>query len=181
MKEGKQPGIISKSEMVLIKDAITGQMERAKVTITVKKDKAKCSDKFTLLFQAVNAVIVKHTKPVTCKMLLYLLTVVRYDNRVDRTIAEICEDLEYKRSQVSQSLRELEDSKIIMRIEHPDDKRKFIIILNPLQSWKGDIGLRAKMIQSAPKNQLQINFGNNINAIPNANINTNKDICLMNE
>ena len=149
--------------MVAIRDGITGELETAKVTVIVQKDIPKYSDKFTILFQAVNLNLIKRMKPITTKLLFYFCAIVQYENKIDRTITEMMEDLNYSRPSISIALKELEEMNIVYREAYSDDKRRFIFRLNPLQSWKGKPAERIKAMQKLNPTQLLLPFDENIN------------------
>jgi DNA-binding MarR family transcriptional regulator len=151
--------IIEKSQMIAIHNAVTDEIEGAKVTIRVERDKIKHKEPYTVLFQAVNYATAKNVRPVTAKLLLYLCSVCDYENIIHMTTNDFAQELGYSQRNVQIALKELEEYKIITRTPHPQDKRSFIIILNPLQSWKGQASKRLSYIQSLrDKNQLEIPF-----------------------
>lgn len=153
--------VIRKQEMVAIRDAVTGEMENAKVTVIVARDRPKYREPFTLMFQAVNVAIAKEIKPVTARVLLYLTAIAQYGNIIDRTTTELAEELDYEKRQIQRAIKELESLRILVRMPNPNDKRKTLLHLNPLQSWKGNYRERHKAISAlADKNQLELNFVN---------------------
>ncbi len=150
--------IISKNEMLAIQNAVTGEIEMAKVSIHISREMPKFRDKFTVLFQAVNCAMVKDIKPITAKLLLYFCSVVQYGNLIDRNMDEICEDLGYKRAQVSIAVKDLLNMKIIIKVPNGNDKRRNLFMLNPHQSWKGKAVDRAKKIAEYNPQQLLLDF-----------------------
>lgn len=153
----KKKAIISKSEMIAVQNAITGEMETAKVTIHVQRDIPKYKDAFTILFQSSTLAICREIKPITAKLLMYLNSTSQYSNIIDRTVQEIADELNYKRNQVQKGLKQLLELNIIIKSQHPTDRRKHILMLNPYQSWKGKPVERAKAIaRLADKAQLQL-------------------------
>jgi hypothetical protein len=144
----KKKEIISKHQMMAITNAVTGEMETAKVSVYVERDRPRYKgEPFTMLFQSVNAVMVRKMKPVTCRLMLYLCCVSEYGNFIEVTMATLAEDLEYNPRQVQRAMRELKDFNIIQTMPNPKDKRMTIITLNPRQSWKGKVKDRSKAIQ----------------------------------
>lgn len=153
----KKKAIISKSEMIAVQNAITGEMESAKVTIHVQRDIIRYKDAFTILFQSATLSIVREIKPITAKLLMYLNATSQYSNIIDRTVQQIAEELNYKRNQVNKGLKQLVELNIIIKSQHPTDHRKHILMLNPHQSWKGKPVERSKAIAKlADKAQLQL-------------------------
>ena len=157
---GKRKEVISQTEMVATVNAVTQELETRKVTMIVEKDVPKYKNEpFTIVFQAVNSLLVKDMPLADCKVLLYLISKVQYGNIIDRTIKEIAEDLNYKDAQwVQKSLKRMEEQKIILKSAHPHDKRRFVYMLNPKHSWKGTVKDRQKTIGFYNQNQLQMSF-----------------------
>lgn len=151
--------IIEKHQMIAIHNAVTDEIEGAKVTIRVEREKIKHKEPYTVLFQAVNYATAKNVRPVTAKLLLFLCSVCDYENVIAMSSDDFAEELGYTQRNVQIALKELEEFKIITRTQHPQDKRCFIITLNPLQSWKGQASKRLSYIQELKdKNQLVIPF-----------------------
>jgi hypothetical protein len=118
-------------------------------------------ENFAVLFTAVNVAVSKNIKPATAKLLLFLVSVMDYQNTLDYSVAELANELTYTTRMILKSLKELEEYKIILRIQNPKDKRRNIIVINPLQSWKGKVSERNLFIKSLTvedKNQLKIPF-----------------------
>jgi hypothetical protein len=157
---GKRKEIITQTEMVATINAVTEELETRKVTMIVQKDVPKYKNEpFTIVFQAVNSLLVKDMPLADCKVLLYLISKVQYGNIIDRTIKEIAEDLGYKDSNwVQKSLKRMEEQKIILKSTHPHDKRRFVYMLNPKHSWKGTVKDRQKTIGFFNPKQLEMPF-----------------------
>jgi hypothetical protein len=155
----KNGPLLLKHEMLAIHNAVTGELENAKVSIYVTKDKPKYREPFTLFFQAVNGLTVKDIKPVTCKVLLFLMSKVIYGNIIDMSSTDIGEDLGYTTRNIQIAFKELEENRIIIRSAHPSDKRKTVVYLNPYQSWKGTFKDRREVISHLEnKNQTKLDL-----------------------
>lgn len=147
--------------MVAIHNAVTNELETAKVTMIVQRDVPKYQQPFTVLFQAVNIAAAKNTRPVTAKVLLYLCSIVSYGNVIDRSASEIAKDLGYSCRNIEIALKELISNKDILKTLNLADNRRFLIVINPLPSWKGTVKERNITIENflaADKNQLEIPF-----------------------
>lgn len=153
----KNKEIIQKSEMMAISNAITGELETAKVTVFVERNKPRYKDSFTIFFQAVNMALVRDIKPITAKMLLYFCASVEYNNTISKNVEDIAKELGYTRQAVSMALKELSDKNIIIIEKHGTDKRCNIYRLNPYQSWKGKPVERIKVLKDN-RLQLQLPF-----------------------
>lgn len=132
--------------MVAIQNAITGELETAKVSVYVTRDVPKYKDAFTILFQGVNRAMVKKMTPASRGVLLFLCTISQYGNVIDHSAAEIAEELGYGTRMIELALKELTELKVIIKAPNPSDKRKQLIVLNPYQSWKGKPAARTKAI-----------------------------------
>jgi DNA-binding MarR family transcriptional regulator len=166
--------VIERHQMLAIHNAITDEIEGAKVTVRIERDRIKHKEPYTVLFQAVNYATAKNVRPVTAKLLLYLCSVCDYENIITMNSTDLAEELGYTQRNVQIALKELDEYKIITRTQHPQDKRCSIITLNPLQSWKGQASKRLTYIQDLKdKNQLEIPFAEftpelNLNNVSNA-------------
>jgi predicted transcriptional regulator len=156
----KRNEIITKTEMVATVNAVTKELETRKVTMIVEKDVPKFKNEpFTIVFQAVNSLLVRDMPLADCKVLLYLISKVQYGNIIDRTIKEIAEDLGYKDIQwIQKSIKRLEDRNVILKSKHPYDKRRYVYMINPKHSWKGTVKDRNKTIGFFNPQQIEINF-----------------------
>lgn len=159
LQNPKKREIITKSEMMAIKDSVTNEMVTAKVTMIVQRDKPKFKgEPFTLLFQAVNKAISRNITPATAKLLLYVCSEVNYANVIGKGVPQMAEELGYSERQVHRAMKELEALKVIIKSKNVQDGRITMYHLNPLQSWKGAVPERAKKIATYDPSQLDI-FG----------------------
>jgi hypothetical protein len=157
--------IIKKSEMVAIHNAITDQMETAKVTMIVQRDVAKYKEPFTILFQASTLAMGRHISPSASKLLINLCGCVGYGNIIEKGIDELAEHMLYSRRQIERALKELIYYNVLIASKHPADKRITQYHLNAHQSWKGNVKDRKTKIASYNKNQLTLFAGEKINAL----------------
>ena len=126
-----------------VKD-ITG--EETQVSIHVKKKIPRQSSTYTMFYQTINLELVKHLKPNSCKVLMYMMAKTGYDNFVGVNQETIQEELDYTSIRsVQVAISELKKMNIIIATKDLADKRRNIYFINPLQSWKGKV---AKRLQS---------------------------------
>ena len=126
-----------------VKD-ITG--EETQVSIHVKKKIPRQSSTYTMFYQNINLELVKHLKPNSCKVLMYMMAKTGYDNFVGVNQETIQEELDYTSIRsVQVAISELKKMNIIIATKDLADKRRNIYFINPLQSWKGKV---AKRLQS---------------------------------
>ncbi len=143
--------------MVAIKNSITNEMESAKITMIVQRDKQKYKgEPFTMMFQAVSKVIAREITPATAKLLLYLISDVSYGNLVNKGIPAMSIDLGYSERQVHRAMSELEKLGVILKSKNEVDGRLTMYHINAIQSWKGTLGDRAKKLKAQPINQLDM-------------------------
>lgn len=143
--------------MVAMKNNISGELETNKVTMIVERDQPKYRGiDFTILFQIVSKVIVKEMTPISSRLLLFCLTIVDYGNKIPMGINQMAEELLYSKRQCQRGMDELINFKVIIKQQHPIDKRMVEYYLNPLQSWKGKVIERTKRIAETPINQLDL-------------------------
>lgn len=81
-----------------------------------------------------------------------------YENYVGMDVKRIAEILGVSERTVTTATNELEKHNIILKTQHPSDKRRHDYFLNPFASWKGNSESRKKMMQVIPDNQLEL-FG----------------------
>lgn len=119
-----------------------------------------------------NYTLLRQIKPITSKLLLYLISVVEYENRIYQSKQEIAEYLGYTIRNVEIGLKQLTELNIIQKTPHPQDKRSFLLFLNPYQSWKGKKKSRDQYIA---KNQTELLFPNEITPEKKGLIKPNKE------
>lgn len=84
-------------------------------------------------------------RPVHWRVLLYLLAGSAYENRLDRFVSEIAEDLGNDRSTVSKALDFLEERHLIRRTSNGAG-RPFTIDVHPALAFRGKAGQRAAVL-----------------------------------
>lgn len=127
-----------------VKD-ITG--EETQVSIHVKKKIPRQSSTYTMFYQTINLELVKHLKPNSCKVLMYMMAKTGYDNMLGVNQETIMEELDYKsiRSVIS-AISELKKMNILVSVRDLADKRRNVYFINPLQSWKGPVVKRIQAV-----------------------------------
>lgn len=147
--------LIRQDQMVVIQNAITHEMETAKVTMIVQKDVPKYKNEpFTIVFQASNWILGRDVSAAACKVLLTMCGCVDYGNKIGKTQQEIAEHLGYSKRQIYRAYEELEKAYVITREKNPHDSRMNDWYVNAYQSWKGTIKDRQKRISKTDPNQL---------------------------
>ena len=104
------------------------------VSIFVKKKIPKQSD-FTMLYKEVTLELFKILKPNACKILLYLISKLQYDNYVGVNQETIMEDLGYRSKKTNvQGIKELVELNVVITLPDLSDKGRNVYYINPYQS-----------------------------------------------
>ncbi len=80
------------------------------------------------------------------RVLLYLLGSTEYENRLERFVTEIADDLDHDRSTVSKALDFLEERDLIRRTS-AGARRPFVIDVHPALAFRGKAGQRAAVLR----------------------------------
>ncbi len=80
------------------------------------------------------------------RVLLYLLGSTEYENRLERFVTEIADDLDHDRSTVSKALDFLEERNLIRRTS-AGSGRPFMIDVHPALAFRGKAGQRAAVLR----------------------------------
>jgi predicted transcriptional regulator len=92
--------------------------------------------------------------------LVYFLGLSRYENYLSIDIDTIAGDLSLSKRTVVRCLNILVEQNIIIKIEHPSDKRRHDYFINPLRAWKGNSNARNKKIKQLEKmDKVQLKLG----------------------
>jgi len=95
----------------------------------------------------------------TFKVLMYFFALSQYENFVSIDVKTISENLEISQASVKRATGQLVDDNIIIKTEHPSDKRRTDYFLNPMASWKGKSLNRDKAIlKLTKKNKYQLDM-----------------------
>lgn len=113
-----------------------------------------------MVFQTFAYLAATELKPSSNKVLMLFFANSGYENYVGMDVKTIAEILEVSERTVTTATNELEKHNIILKTQHPSDRRRYDYFLNPFASWKGNSESRKKMMQVIPDNQLEL-FGTN--------------------
>ena len=80
------------------------------------------------------------------RVLLYLLGSTEYENRLERFVTEVADDLDHDRSTVSKALDFLEERDLIRRTS-AGTGRPFTIDVHPALAFRGRTGQRARVLR----------------------------------
>jgi len=90
----------------------------------------------------------------TYRVLFYFIAISQYENFVSVDINTISEDIEISIASVKRATKELSDDNIIVKVEHPTDKRRRDYFMNPKAMWRGKTINRDKFINKAKNNKI---------------------------
>lgn len=111
-----------------------------------------------MVFQTFAYLAATELKPSSNKVLMLFFANSGYENYVGMDVRTIAETLGITERTVTTATNELEKHNVILKTQHPSDKRRHDYFLNPFASWKGNSESRKKMMQIIPDNQLEL-FG----------------------
>lgn len=111
-----------------------------------------------MVFQTFAFLAATTLKPSTNKVLMLFFANSGYENYVSMDVVSISEELNISERSVITALKELEKNNIVIKTQHPRDRRRHDYFLNPFSSWKGNSESRKKLMQTVPDNQLEL-FG----------------------
>lgn len=87
----------------------------------------------------------KPMRPVDWQLLLYVVASAEYENRLERYVTEIAEELDKDRSTISRALQSLESRELIY-VEPRRPGRPLTIHLHPALAFRGKAGQRAAVL-----------------------------------
>ena len=91
-------------------------------------------------------------------LLMYFFALSQYENFVGIDVKTISEDLELSEVSVKRATKQLTDDNIILKIQHPSDKRRIDYFINPHAAWKGKSLTRDKFLKKAKDNKMQLDM-----------------------
>jgi predicted transcriptional regulator len=114
-----------------------------------------------MLFQKPALYIATEIKePSVCRVLVYFLGLSEYENYLSIDIDTIAGTLSLSKRTVVRCLNILVEQNIIIKIQHPIDKRRHDYFINPLSAWKGNSNARNKKIKQLEKiDKTQLKLG----------------------
>lgn len=98
----------------------------------------------------------------TFRVMLFFISLSEYENFVSIDVKSISENLEMSEASVKRATSQLTNDNIIIKTEHPSDKRRVDYFLNPMAVWKGKSLSRDKAIDKlTKKNKAQLDMFTN--------------------
>jgi len=145
-----------------IRNNVPDDKQKWSVKVIAQKERVKIPANI-MVFQAFAYLAATKLKPATNCVLMLLFSKSAYENYVSMDVKTIAEILEYTEQSVVTALNELVKNNIVIRVKHPNDKRRNDYFLNPTAAWKGNSYVRKKVISrlQEDKKQLDLFNGNN--------------------
>lgn len=103
------------------------------------------------VFQKFAMVAAMELKPMANKILMLFFAISEYENYINMDVVTICETISASKNSVLEGLKDLERMNIIVKVQHPSDRRRHDYFLNPLAAWKGNSFTRLKAISTLQK------------------------------
>lgn len=92
----------------------------------------------------------------TFRVLMYFFALSQYENFVSIDVKTISENLGLSEMSVKRATKQLTDDNIIIKVEHPSDKRRIDYFINPQAAWRGSSFNRDKFLKKAKDNKMQL-------------------------
>jgi predicted transcriptional regulator len=124
--------------------------------ITVIKDKRVALPEYTMIFSMFSSLASKNLTANTCKVLLYFVSLLQYENLFSVDIMAIAEHCRIGRSSVKRAINELVKQNVIMKLQHPNDKRRNDYMFNPNAVWRGTGDSRRKAMSKLKRGYIQL-------------------------
>ena len=131
------------------------QPMETKVTISKQKKRIPLPPN-VMVFQAFAYLSATKLRASTNRILMLLFAQSAYENYIGMDIKTISEELKLSDRTVINGLNELEVNNIIIKYQHPSDRRRHDYFINPTASWKGNSFTRKQMIDSTDPNQIEL-------------------------
>lgn len=132
------------------------------VSVYIKSKKIPKQSTYIMFYQAINLELVKILSNAGCKVLMYLMSKLQYDNYIGVDQITIMEDLGYKRPKsIGDGIKELVKYNIVLILPDLTDKRRNVYYINPYQSWKGQVAKRIEIVKKSKQGdfeQLELPF-----------------------
>lgn len=94
----------------------------------------------------------------TFRVLMYFFSLSQYENFISIDIKSIAENMNISKESVKRATKQLTDDNIILKIEHPSDKRRIDYFINPKAAWKGKTITRDKFLKKAKDTKVQLDM-----------------------
>jgi predicted transcriptional regulator len=133
------------------------------INVNIRYEKKKVPmEPNVMVFQKFAYYASVNLSPSTCKILFFMVSLSAYENYLQIDVQTIMDELAIKsKTTVVNALKELEKHKVLMKIQHPIDKRRHDYFINPISMWKGHGWAQKKMIDKIRKSdpqQLEMGF-----------------------
>lgn len=134
-------------------ELLFGKGIKASVYISPESKKGRLPPSIILMqtFATLSAI---NLKPVTCKVLFFLLGGSEFENYIGVDILTLSEDLDISPASAKRAMKELTENGIVSKLKNPRDRRRNDYFIHPIAAWKGSSVNRDLAIQKvAQENQ----------------------------
>jgi len=94
----------------------------------------------------------------TFRVLMHFFALSQYENFVNIDVKTISENLNMSENSVKRATKQLSDDNIILKTEHPSDKRRIDYFINPKAAWRGNTMKRDKFLKKAQDKRMQLDM-----------------------
>lgn len=100
-----------------------------------------------MVFQTFAYLAATRLKDCSIRVLMLLFSKSAYENFLSMDVLTIAEELKYTERSVIAALNELTANNIIIKVQHPSDKRRNDYFINPTAAWRGNGYTRKKKLE----------------------------------
>lgn len=92
----------------------------------------------------------------TFRVLFYLISLSEYENFISVDVKTIAENMGISTKSVTRATKQLAIDNVLIKTDHPSDKRRIDYFLNPMGMWKGKTLNRDKYLIKAKAKKIQL-------------------------
>lgn len=126
-----------------------------KVNVNITRARIKLPA-HVMVFQAFSYMAAVKLKNSSLRILNLLYALSEYENFIQLHVATIMETLDLSEKTVIEALKELVEHNIVVKVQHPNDKRHNDYFINPTAAWRGNGQSRLKILTQMDKNQQKL-------------------------
>lgn len=142
-----------------INNAHLGKLNDKKIDVQINiRQKRGVLPQNVMVFQAFAFLAATKLKPSANRVLMLLFSFSEYENYIGMDVKTISEHLDMTERSVITALNELVENNIIIKVDHPSDKRRNDFFINPIAAWKGNSFSRQKSIRQLKENSNQLDL-----------------------
>lgn len=129
------------------------------VNVLIKKKSGRMPDSIFVLQQFCSELCIRKDYSRTTFIVLFkFMSLSQYENFLSIDVETLAEDLGLNERSVRRATKQLTDDKIILKVVHPNDKRRIDYFINPQAAWRGKSLNRDKAILKLKKDKMQLDM-----------------------